>query len=598
MSFVCVFAGHNVKKYERFLKTNDAIARAIVSLAIIMKHKTVLIADDSPTVVKMLTYMLSSLPCDVISASDGVEAIKLCYSVHPDLILLDILMPRMNGYQVCRLLKDDEQTKQIPIIMLTAKDQQSDRFWGLATGADDYIVKDFEDDHLIETVGRILQQDLPHTAQTTERKLKEISTVDLLSHANNLLDQQLYQSTITNRINQLARSIQNFEETITSVFELLSRILTFQLGAMSVLGSQNMRLRIYFYLPEVASRQMIEQAKLMLLSEFSRSPAVQNVETYFLHGEVDGESDWEIKSRCESGLIGRNKKIGAILLGDSRKGRFSDNDRETFRIVGTEASVVIDNARLYDDNARIHAELERELRRAYDIQKLMLPQDNPLEHCLAIESTSIPAKEVGGDYYDYYPLNDHQLLIAIGDVTDKGVAAALMMATIKTALQIRLELTSDVREIITSLNKLVCDQASRQYMTFFLGIIDVNANTITYCNAGHNFPYLISGQHGTLTYLEHGSLPLGFVLENTYLAHVQPFQDDDIFFFYTDGIIEALNEERELFGYPRLEKLLFVHHRADLLTIQLKILETIEAFCHETPQDDDMTMVLIRKTCR
>jgi DNA-binding transcriptional regulator GbsR (MarR family) len=99
---------------------------------------------------------------------------------------------------------------------------------------------------LIETVGRILQQDLPHTVQTTERKLKEISTIDLLSHANNLLDQQLYQSTITNRINQLARSIQNFEETITSVFELLSRILTFHLGQF-LLGSQNMRRRIYFY---------------------------------------------------------------------------------------------------------------------------------------------------------------------------------------------------------------------------------------------------------------------------------------------------------------------------------------------------------------
>ena len=123
-----------------------------------MKRKTVLIADDSPTIVKMLSYMLSSLPCDVLSASDGVEAIKLSYSAHPDLILLDILMPKMNGYQVCRLLKDDPQTRHIPIIMLTAKDQQSDRFWGLATGADEYIVKDFEEALLLDTVERILQQ--------------------------------------------------------------------------------------------------------------------------------------------------------------------------------------------------------------------------------------------------------------------------------------------------------------------------------------------------------------------------------------------------------------------------------------------------------
>jgi serine phosphatase RsbU (regulator of sigma subunit) len=315
-----------------------------------------------------------------------------------------------------------------------------------------------------------------------------------------------------------------------------------------------------------------------------------------LHGKVDPASDWELRSRCESALIGRNKKIGTIILGDSRKGRFSDTDRETFRIAGTEAAVVIDNARLYDDNARIHADLERELRRAYDIQTLMLPQDNPLEARLTIEATSIPAKEVGGDYYDYYALNDHQLLLAIGDVTGKGVPAALMMATIKTALQIRLELTSDVREIMASLNTLVRSQATRQYMTFFLGIIDVRANTITYCNAGHNFPAIISPHNQTLAYLEHSSLPLGFGQQDMYVTQVQELHDKDILFFYTDGIVEAMNQERELFGYPRLETLLLTHCREDLLTIQLKLLETIESFCHETPQDDDMTMILIEKS--
>ena len=95
-----------------------------------MTRKKILIADDSPTIIKMLTFMLSTLPCEVIAATDGVEAIKLSYRSHPDLILLDILMPKMNGYQVCRLLKDDEETRHIPIIMLTAKDQQSDGSWG------------------------------------------------------------------------------------------------------------------------------------------------------------------------------------------------------------------------------------------------------------------------------------------------------------------------------------------------------------------------------------------------------------------------------------------------------------------------------------
>jgi serine phosphatase RsbU (regulator of sigma subunit) len=560
-----------------------------------MKRKKVLIADDSPTVVKMLSFMLSSLPCDVIAATDGVEAIELSYSAHPDLILLDILMPKMNGYQVCRLLKDDPDTRHIPIIMLTAKDQQSDRFWGLATGADKYIVKDFEDSELIETLDRILQQDTPRSDHFSEGTLKEITTVDVLSHANNLLDRQLYQSTITNRINKLASSIQNLDETITSVFELLSRIITYRIGAISILGTQAIRLRLYFYITTVASFQMFEQTKQLALKEFSPVSSIKNIETYILHGEVSPEADEELISVCESPLIGRNGNIGTIVLGDSRKGKFSEDDREIIRISSTEVAVVIDNARLYEANARIYADLERELQRAHDIQKLMLPQDNPMESSLNIEAASIPAKEVGGDYYDYFPLNDHQLLLTIGDVTGKGVPAALMMATVKTALQIRIESTTDVCDIMYSLNKLVCDQASesKQYMTLFLGIIDVNTRTLTYCNAGHNFPYIIS-PNKTLRHLEKSSLPLGFIEEETYTSHAHTFEEKDLLFFYTDGIVEAMNENRELFGYPRLERFLLSHCDDNLLNIHLKILENIETFCHNTPQDDDMTMILVQ----
>jgi sigma-B regulation protein RsbU (phosphoserine phosphatase) len=563
-----------------------------------MKRKKVLIADDSPTVIKMLTFMLSSLSCDVITATDGVEAIKLSYSAHPDLIVLDILMPKMNGYQVCRLLKDDQNTKHIPIVMLTAKDQQSDKFWGLATGANEYIVKDFDDQTLLETIARILQQETSRANVPLEGKLREVTTVDVLFHANNLLDRQLYQSTITNRINQLASSIQNFDETLLSVFELVSRIITYQIGAIFVLGAQATRLRLYVYIMDVASSRMFEQTKQLALKEFSGISSVRNVETHVLHGSVSDESDEELLSICESQLVGRNKKIGTLVLGDSRKGKFSESERELIRLSGAEVAVVIDNARLYDINARIYEDLERELRRAYDIQKSMLPQDNPMESVLNIEATSIPAKEVGGDYYDYFPLNDHQLLLAIGDVTGKGVPAALMMATVKTALQIRTEFTQDVREIMFSLNKLVCNQTSKQSMTLFLGIIDVNTCTITYCNAGHHFPYIISANR-TLCHLEMSSLPLGFIQEETYNSYVYTFATTDILFFYTDGVVEAANENRELFGYPRLEDLLLAHCQEDLLTINLKILENIETFCHDTPQDDDMTMLFVQcKLCQ
>lgn len=559
------------------------------------KRKKVLIADDSPIVIKMLTFMLSSLPCDVIAATDGVEAIKLSYRTHPDLILLDILMPKMNGYQVCRLLKDDEQTQHIPIVMLTAKDQPSDRFWGLATGADKYIIKDFEDRELLETVTHLLQQDTPPPAHSPENRLKEITTIDVLSHANHLLDRQLYQSTITNKINQLASSIQNFDETIVSVFELLSRIITYQIGAISILETQATPFRLYIYIMDTTSPRMLEQIQQHALQEFSHLPATRPPDLHILQGAVESESEAWLASVCESQLIGRTKAIGAIVLGDSRKDKFSEDDREIIRISSAEIAVVIDNARLYEANARIYADLERELRRAHDIQKSMLPQDNPMESSLTLEAGTIPAREVGGDYYDYFRVNDDQLLLAIGDVTGKGAPAALMMATVKTALQMLLDTTRDVSVILDSLNKLMCEQAARtrHYMTLFLGIVDSREQTITYCNAGHHFPYLISAEQ-SLQELEGGSLPLGFLPDVTYTPHVQTLQQDDILFFYTDGIVEARSGQKELFGYPRLEKLLCEHFHEDLPTIHLNILQAIEAFCQDTPQDDDMTMLLVQ----
>ncbi|PID56069.1 hypothetical protein CSB45_13310 [candidate division KSB3 bacterium] len=562
---------------------------------VFMEQKKVLIADDSPTVIRMLNYMLSSLSCQVLTATDGVEAIKLSYSELPDLILLDILMPKMTGYQVCRLLKDDPRTKHIPIVMLTAKDQRSDRFWGLSTGATEYIVKEFEDHRLQETIEQILSRECCHTAPGVSHSVQPVGDVDILSHANDLLDRQLFRSTITNCINELARSIQNFDETVSSVFKLLSRILGFQIGALSVIDSRGADLRLFFYLSEAVGARMFSQVKQALIDDISNEASFQDITIKILTGDTGLENEWSLKSFCKSELIGRHAKIGTMFIGDYREDHFSDEDRETFSFAGSEIAVVLDNARLYDENARIYEDLERELHRAHDIQHLMLPQHNPMESLLAIEAESISAKEVGGDYYDFYPLSDHQMLIAIGDVTGKGVPAALMMATIKTALQVRLEMTHDLKTVMSALNRLVCSQASKQYMTLFLAIIDVKEQIIQYCNAGHNFPILISPQDKSLQYLEEGDLPFGFLEAPKYDAHTHRFKSDDIFFLYTDGVIEARNRDRELYGYPRLEELLIAHCHEELSTIYLRILESLDEFYQETPLEDDMTMVLVKK---
>jgi len=553
-----------------------------------MSAKRVLIVDDSLVILEMLSFLLTDLGCEVVTARDGIEAIEKVYQENPDLILLDVLMPKMNGYHVCRLLKDDEETSHIPIVMLTAQDQLSDRYWGFMTGADEYLIKDFEQGDLIERIEEILKRLELTGGRASRRKSRPVTHMDILSQLNNLLDRKLYQSTIVNEINQLAASIQNFEETLRSVFRLLGQMIEFQVGAISIIGTPGPP-KVYIYAAEAVHPSLVNQVYQLLDIPGTKWTSFQ------LCGEVTGNSPLQtLSSSCKVPLISKGAQIGSILLGDSRVGKLSFQDQNILRICAKEAAVVVDNARLYDYNAQLYTELENEILQISNIQKSLLPQANPLESLVEIQSIMIPAREVGGDYYDYFPLSDHELVLVIGDVTGKGAPASLLMAMIKTALQIKMRRASEVCEVISFLNQLVQNRRSGQYMTLFLGVFDLQERSLTYVNAGHNFPYLISSSTQNLQFLEFSFLPLGLEKSNRYVASKQRISSDDFLFFYTDGIVEAMDEDRRLFSYERLEEVLLKSCQLPLEQIKNQVLESVQAFCGNASQGDDMTLVLVR----
>ena len=121
-----------------------------------MIGKTILVVDDSPTERSLISTSLRQRGYQISTAADGVEAIRKAQGENPDLIVLDIIMPNQNGYQVCRKLKQDAQTKAIPVVMLSSKNQETDRFWGLRQGADAYLTKPFEETKLLDTVASLI----------------------------------------------------------------------------------------------------------------------------------------------------------------------------------------------------------------------------------------------------------------------------------------------------------------------------------------------------------------------------------------------------------------------------------------------------------
>jgi DNA-binding response OmpR family regulator len=160
-----------------------------------MQEKKILIVDDDREMVTLVKATLRMEDRTFIAASDGVEAVEKAFTEAPDLIVLDVMMPKMNGYQVCRLLKNDKSTWHIPIIMLTAKDRVRDRFYGLSIGADDFIIKPFHQQELKEKVIFLLDK-----AKEAEKACPidahvRTSESDLLSKVNTLLDRKLQEMT-------------------------------------------------------------------------------------------------------------------------------------------------------------------------------------------------------------------------------------------------------------------------------------------------------------------------------------------------------------------------------------------------------------------
>src|SRR5436190_5178578 len=159
---------------------------------------TVVIADDSPTLRRIVSSVLGKDGYDVVQAEDGIEAVQAVFRTQPDAIVLDVQMPRVSGYVVARLLKDDWQTADIPIVLLTSLDAASDRYWGAQTGADRYLTKDFEAPDLTDAVGEVI--DAATAARDGRPPLRpdalELSDSDVLARVCDLLDRKLFETSV------------------------------------------------------------------------------------------------------------------------------------------------------------------------------------------------------------------------------------------------------------------------------------------------------------------------------------------------------------------------------------------------------------------
>jgi sigma-B regulation protein RsbU (phosphoserine phosphatase) len=248
--------------------------------------------------------------------------------------------------------------------------------------------------------------------------------------------------------------------------------------------------------------------------------------------------------------------------------------------------------------------LEEELRIAREIQMSLLPQ-GPFEMPgLSITAVCVPAREVGGDYYDFLPLDDHRLGLLIADVSGKGTSAALYMAELKgLVLSLSLIHTSP-RELMIAANRIIANNLdSRSFITMTYAVIDVHARTMTYARAGHTpLMYVPDGVDGSRNaqVLVPDGMVLGLKLDDgemfDRLLEEQTIHlaSGDLFVLFTDGISEAMNVADDCFGEARLGRILEDHASLPSEELRERVLREVAAFVGDAPQHDDMTMILLK----
>jgi sigma-B regulation protein RsbU (phosphoserine phosphatase) len=355
------------------------------------------------------------------------------------------------------------------------------------------------------------------------------------------------------------------------------------------------------HVPRVAillnSGGMLEPAYALNQSELAPLPLSQ--------GTLTTEAERALREALRSELLLRlssnQKLLGVMSLGPKQSDEpFSGSDLRLLDAVATQTGLALENSRL---TAEIAAEVatrekaRRELEIAHEVQERLFPQEYPPISGLDYAGACRPASGVGGDYYDFIHVPDRKLGIAIGDVSGKGIPAALLMATLRAYLRGQtIRGSGDLADMMSTLNTLVYESsAANRYATFFFGQYDASTRLLEYVNCGHN-PPMVFRHSGAVVRLDTGGPVIGLIEQTCYSQGSIALEAGDVLVAFTDGISEAMNGRDEEWGEERLAAAVLPARAQPARGLIARIMQEADTFVAGARQYDDMTVVVVRLT--
>lgn len=294
--------------------------------------------------------------------------------------------------------------------------------------------------------------------------------------------------------------------------------------------------------------------------------------------------------------VSDTEKVFGIVYADSptNEATFTEEHLNILTTLASVASIRVENATLTEERFE-RERMERELELAAEIQQRFQPSAPPVMEDYELQGISFACYEIGGDYYDFIPRHNGRMLVALGDVSGKGTAAALLMSSLHAAIHAQTAAKSSLEVMVKSVNEyLSFNTPSNRFITFFVGELDPTNGELTYINAGHN-PPLVARKNGLIEELDSGGFPLGIMPMADFEVGKIQLQSGESVIVFSDGVNEAENVDGEEFGMERFKKVVKANLGKSAAGMRDKIESSVSAFTKTAPANDDITLVIVKR---
>lgn len=530
----------------------------------------ILVVDDNALSRKLIRQILERKGCEILEAADGEEGVETARVNEPDLIISDALMPKMDGFNFLRALRKEPGLQKIPFVFYSGVyTGQKDEELALSLGASAYIIKPKEPEELWSEIKTIMKKGdqrekvfMPVPIDTEEDYLRHYSEVVTLKVEEEL--KELEKANAENR-----ERAKNYQDLFNSIRDVI--VVTRFDGIIADVNSPALRDIFGYEREEVIGK---------------------NIGMLYPGEEGNEESGCRAPASNPESLQLREatfrKKSGALFCGEiCAMKRCDDQGTPTADILMirdiSERKQAEEALRVSEEH-RIH--LQAGLALAAEVQAKLLPRRFPSIPGFAIVARCLPASQVGGDFYDWQEVAPGVLNLTLGDVMGNGIAAAMLMATVRAVIRAETLMNRPAKALQLASRALMSDlESSESFVTLFHARLDTVKRRLTYVDCGHGLVFLRRAD-GAIEDLRVRGLPLGVMIDETYREGVIGFNKGDTLVLYSDGLIEAIPE------LPLNNRAL-----AGLLNCTWDAVEMVNRMATLTgmkyPPADDLTMLLV-----